>query len=203
MVTEFAPFGNLENLMRNNPDKPPTLQFRIKLMIDAGRGIQYLHENGILHRDIKPDNFLIMSLDENVPVNCKLTDFGSARNINLLMTNISFTKGIGTPAYMAPEIINKQHYKTAADIYAFAIVMYEIFGWTDAFPKTLFRFPWQIADFVMNGYRPYHCDAITPNLYNIIERSWCQKQNERLTIEDIVSCLETELMKLNLKIVNL
>ena len=37
------------------------------------------------------------------------------------MTNISFTKGIGTPKYMAPEVLNKQHYKKPADIYSFAL----------------------------------------------------------------------------------
>ena len=78
-------------------------------MLDAAKGIQYLHENGILHRDIKPDNFLVISLDENL-VNAKLTDFGSARNFNLLMTNMTFTKGVGTPKYMAPEILFKEKY---------------------------------------------------------------------------------------------
>ena len=92
---------------------------RVKFMIDAAKGLKYLHDNGILHRDIKPDNFLVVSLDMNVKVNCKLTDFGSSRNINMLMTNMTFTKGIGSPSYMAPEILNREHYKKAADVYSF------------------------------------------------------------------------------------
>ena len=50
----------------------------------------------------------VVSLEKNVKVNCKLTDFGASRNINMLNTNMTFTKGVGTPVYMSPEILNKQ-----------------------------------------------------------------------------------------------
>ncbi|ELP91133.1 protein serine/threonine kinase, putative, partial [Entamoeba invadens IP1] len=51
---------------------------------------------------------LVISLDLNEKVNAKLTDFGSARNVNMLMTNMTFTKVIGTPVYMALDILNKK-----------------------------------------------------------------------------------------------
>ena len=59
-------------------------------MLDAARGLEYLHTNGILHRDIKPNTVLVFSLEEVLTVNGKLTDFGSARKVNLLMTNMTF-----------------------------------------------------------------------------------------------------------------
>ncbi|EMS15264.1 serine/threonine kinase, putative [Entamoeba histolytica HM-3:IMSS] len=54
-------------------------------MIDGAKGISCLHLNGILHRDIKPDNFRVVTLDDNTEAKRKLTDFGSARNINMMI----------------------------------------------------------------------------------------------------------------------
>ena len=162
-------------------------------MVDCAKGIKYLHDNGILHRDIKPHNFLITSLDSNVSVNCKLTDFGSARNINLLMTNLSLTKGIGSPKYMAPEILNKDKYKKPADIFSFAITMYEIIGWCDAYSSSKFKYPWDVVEFVMNGNRLEKVDSISDSLFKIIEQCWCGNPIERLKIEDIDVMLEDQL----------
>ncbi|ELP91503.1 protein serine/threonine kinase, putative [Entamoeba invadens IP1] len=114
---------------------------RVKICLDAAKGILYLHENGILQRDIKPDNILVFSLETIEKVNAKLTDFGSSRNVNLLMTNMTFTKGIGTPTYMAPEVLKKEKYKMSADIFSFGITIYECVGWCEAYPKDEFKFP--------------------------------------------------------------
>ena len=49
------------------------------------------------------------------------------------MTNMTFTKGIGTPTYMLPELLNKQHYKKPCDIYSFSITIFEIIKWGKAY----------------------------------------------------------------------
>ncbi|ELP89949.1 tyrosine protein kinase, putative [Entamoeba invadens IP1] len=128
MVTEFAHYGSCQDLINHNRSDEVKMKMRVKMMLDALRGISYLHENGILHRDIKPDYILVFSLDLNDKVNAKLTDFGSSRNVYMLMTNKTFTKGIGTPKYMAPEVLKKEKYTKSADIYSFGVTMYEVFG---------------------------------------------------------------------------
>ena len=198
MVTEFAQYGSLQDLINKRKDNPPSERVRLKMILDGAKGIEYLHANGILHRDIKPDNLLCVSLEENVTVNCKLTDFGSARNLNMLMTNMTFTKGIGSPVYMAPEVLNKQKYKKPSDVYSFAVTIYEVMIWDDAYPKKHFQFPWDIADFVNSGKRPNNQDII-PNkkIEKIVEDSWCQEPRDRLTIHDIVVLFDTEFIKMN------
>ncbi|ELP86873.1 protein serine/threonine kinase, putative [Entamoeba invadens IP1] len=189
MVTEFAQYGSLQDLLKNKSNSEIDMKLRIKFMLDTSQGILYLHSNGILHRDIKPDNFLVYSLDFNDNVNTKLTDFGSARNVNLLLTNMTFTKGIGTPVYMAPEILKQEKYTKSSDIYSFAISMYECFGWEDVFPKSMFPFPWKIAEFVINGRRLEKKPVMSDALYNLITSCWDADKYNRLSINQIVDTL--------------
>ncbi|BFU21946.1 protein kinase domain containing protein [Entamoeba histolytica] len=190
MVTEFAKYGSIQDIMNKRNITEISKKIRIKFMIDGAKGISYLHSNGILHRDIKPDNFLVVSLDDNIEVNCKLTDFGSARNINMMMTNMTFTKGIGSPIYMAPEVLNHQHYKMPSDIYSFSITMLQIITWQDPFPKSEFKFPWKIAEFISTGKRPVIIQEVEEDIKEIIEKSWQQEPKERITIDEIVRMLE-------------
>ncbi|ELP92888.1 tyrosine protein kinase, putative [Entamoeba invadens IP1] len=192
MVTEFAQYGSLQDLMKHKTSEEVDMKLRVKYMIDAAKGISYLHENGILHRDIKPDNILIFSLDINEKVNGKLTDFGSPRNVNMMMTNMTLTKGIGTPVYMAPEVLNKEHYKKPADVYSLAITMYEVFGWSNTYPIETFKFPWKIAEFVMSGKRLQRKENIPEKLYQIIEKCWKQNPKERTTIIDLIELIQKE-----------
>ncbi|ELP93745.1 dual specificity mitogen-activated protein kinase kinase, putative [Entamoeba invadens IP1] len=172
MVTEFAQIGSLHDL--------------IKIVLDAAYGISYLHSNGILHRDIKPDNILVVALDFDQKVNAKLTDFGSSRNINMMMTNITFTKGIGTLVFMAPEVIMSQKYKISADVYSFAVTMYECFAWSRSYASNEFLYPWNVVDFVTKGKRLPKPENFSDECYKIICDSWKHKAGDRPPIENVI-----------------
>ncbi|ELP91149.1 serine/threonine protein kinase HT1, putative [Entamoeba invadens IP1] len=197
MVTEFAQFGSLQDLMRIKKSEEIEMKLRIKMCLDCAQGILYLHENGILHRDIKPDNFLVFSIDSKDGVNAKLTDFGSARNINMMMTNMTFTKGIGTPVYMAPEVLRRKKYKMPCDIYSFAITMFEVFGWCMAYPFTIFKFPWKIAEFVISGKRRIKPEDMPMQCFELIKKCWEEKYTERLSAGEIVENLKLLYEQLN------
>ena len=79
-------------------------------------GLEYIHFNNILHRDIKPDNLVI---DKNGYV--KITDFGISREIGKLIKGESS----GTPGYMAPEVMCGKSHSIDSDYYCLGIMAYE------------------------------------------------------------------------------
>ncbi|ELP94704.1 serine/threonine protein kinase HT1, putative [Entamoeba invadens IP1] len=190
MVTEFAQFSSLNDLMIKMKWHQITEKLKIKFIIDAAKGLSYLHTNGILQRDIKPDNILIVSVERNDQVNAKLTDFGASRNINMLMTNMTFTKEVGTPNFMAPEVLKGEKYTTSADVYSFAITIYECFGWCEAYSKDAFKFPWKIAEFVTARKRLEKRKNIIEELTRLMEQCWLQNSDERIKINHVVDELQ-------------
>ena len=106
-------------------------------MLDAAKGLSHLHGNGTLHRDRKPANVPVFSLDEVLTINGKLKDFGSSRNVNTLVKNMTFTKVIGSSTPTAPEVLNREKHKKAVDLYSFGTMMYECFSCAGAYHKNV------------------------------------------------------------------
>ena len=100
----------------------------VSLLRDVARALSYAHEQGIVHRDVKPDNVMLSGGAAVV------TDFGIAKAISVALGNAggatSLTQaggGIGTPTYMAPEqAVGDPGTDHRADIYAFGCVAYEL-----------------------------------------------------------------------------
>ncbi|ELP88813.1 protein serine/threonine kinase, putative [Entamoeba invadens IP1] len=146
-------------------------------------------------KNIKPDNILVFSMDVNERVNAKLTVFGSSRNINLSMTNMTFTKGVGTPKYMVPEIINKEKYKKSADIFSFGVTMYECLAWCESYSKENFGYPWDIVDYVMSRKRQGKPSCVSEKVFDVVSRVWEQTPENRSLADKIVKQLDVEYNK--------
>ena len=86
--------------------------FYAAIVVEA---LEYLHERDIMHRDLKPENIMVT---ENGYL--KLIDFGSAKVIH----GRTYTR-VGTPCYMAPEMILGKGYETSADLWSLGIMLYE------------------------------------------------------------------------------
>ena len=83
--------------------------------------LNYMHQRQIVHRDIKPENILFEKADQNESL-IKITDFGFA---NFLDPNEeSLTDTLGSPLYMAPEIVKKVKYNTKVDIWSLGVLTY-------------------------------------------------------------------------------
>ncbi|KAJ6954116.1 hypothetical protein NC652_005755 [Populus alba x Populus x berolinensis] len=117
IVTEFMPGGNLYDYLHKNHSILELPQL-LKFVIDVCKGMEYLHQKNIIHRDLKTGNLLMDT--QNV---VKVADFGVARFQN---QGGVMTAETGTYRWMAPEVINHLPYDQKADVFSFAIVLWEL-----------------------------------------------------------------------------
>ncbi|KAH3744494.1 protein serine/threonine kinase [Pelomyxa schiedti] len=188
LVTELFPYGSLKSAINKHPF---SYQLILKCFLDCTRGMTFLHQANVLHRDLKPDNLLVLTLDIGAPVNCKITDFGTSRNFTQTEETQNFTTGVGTPMYMPPELLASGKYRESADVYSFGILAWEIVTRRDPF-SDLQSF-WKITEFVINGNRPPLEEINSPGLKSIIEKCWAQDHHDRPRFEDVSPLLEQEL----------
>ena len=118
LVMEYLPGGTLKEWGR----RPMSYQKAARTLLPIGRALDYAHQQGIIHRDVKPSNILITRAGEPL-----LSDFGIAKVLEgEHTTQITSTgTGIGTPEYMAPEQWRNE-IVPQTDIYALGIVFYEM-----------------------------------------------------------------------------
>jgi len=109
-------------LQRQGPFVPETAA---EAGIQACAGLDYAHRRGIIHRDVKPGNLMIVGGPVGGgPMTVKLTDFGIARAIE--QTRITQVGSVvGTAAYLAPEQVRGEEATPATDVYALGVVLYQ------------------------------------------------------------------------------
>ncbi len=97
---------------------PEALVLRIGARL--GTALAHAHAHGVVHRDLKPSNVLVDLSGGQL----KLADFGIARQDDASLTRTGMT--LGTPAYMAPELLSGAPASPASDAYALGVVLYEL-----------------------------------------------------------------------------
>lgn len=128
MVMPFRKEGSLLNWLRqHNPSKALSPKYVAHFLRQAADALQYAHDQQIIHRDVKPSNFLIRSNNENADYpDLLLADFGLAKLGTMTSSVSRATRGnYGTPIYMAPEHWDGKPVP-ATDQYSLAVMAYEL-----------------------------------------------------------------------------
>lgn len=123
LVMEYVPGGSLADAIRPGPTQklalPLPTDLAINLVGQVAAALQYTHDRGVVHRDVKPGNILLRELD-NGAWQALLADFGVAR---AMQSQTQRTQVTGTFAYMAPEQFSGT-FSPASDQYALAVVAF-------------------------------------------------------------------------------
>nr|XP_033480165.1 dual specificity testis-specific protein kinase 2-like [Epinephelus lanceolatus] len=136
-LTEYINGGNLEQLL--DSDLYLSWCVRIGLSLDIARGLQYLHNKGIFHRDLTSKNCLVRC--DNGVFTAVVGDFGLAEKIP------DYSDGVvkqplaivGSPYWMAPEVLRGELYDEKVDVFAYGIILCEIIARIEADPDFLPR----------------------------------------------------------------
>jgi len=191
IVTEFCPFGDLNSALKKYPFPYP---LKLKALLDASRAMDYLHQSGMIHRDLKTENLLVVSLEAMSQTVCKLSDFGTARGLNSFAQakTMMLTKGVGTPIFMAPEMLTgSQCYATTADVYSFGVMMCHVAN--NELPYTRdrrFDSSYQFVQKVIAGMRPELKVDMPADYKKLMTACWDNNPDARPRFSEISDMLE-------------
>jgi len=132
LALEFCISRNMKMAMREDGDRDELAYWTPKIITEGAEGLGYIHKQGWIHRDVKPDNFL---LDHEG--NIKLIDFSIAeRKKTGLGKWFGGSTVQGTRSYMSPEQIRGKNLDDRADIYSYGCLLYELVGGKMPFTAT-------------------------------------------------------------------
>lgn len=138
----------------------------LALMRDLLDALHFVHEAGIIHRDVKPANVMV------VGGRAKLMDFGVAHTTDREGDEAEATRAgtlVGTPAYMSPEQIQAQPLDRRSDIFSAGIVFYQLLTWTKPFHGA----QWELAKKIVEDdpVWPSNLVQVPPDLDRVVARA--------------------------------
>ena len=180
LAMEFVDGKTLQQLL-DDPDEKFDYKRRAKAASEVASALEHIHHRGIVHLDLKPANVLT-----TIDGCCKLADFGCSQRIN---TTNKF-RLVGTFAYWAPELIGGASPTEKADVYSFAICLWQI--WTRETPYKLQNYQSVMYRVVNRKLRPHipEGNEFDNRHRELMVASWSANPEERPPAASIVCTLK-------------
>eukprot|EP00935_MAST-01C_sp_MAST-1C-sp1_P000635 g635.t1 len=178
----------------------PAYSYALVLSMIKGvaSALAFMHSKKVIHRDLKPDNIFVSKAGK-----AKIGDFGLSRILhagtsglvdsqNRLMVS-PMTANIGSPAFMAPELLSETsldtQYDSAIDIYSFAIIVNVLVRREKAYQERDFRGALHLLQCVNDDHRPFIPNHCPPCFVEVMRQCWQTDPSERLSASGVVSLL--------------
>lgn len=142
--------------------------------------VETCHSLGVMHRDLKPENFLLVNKDDDFSL--KAIDFGLSV---FFKPGQIFTDVVGSPYYVAPEVLLK-HYGPAADVWTAGVILYILLSGVPPFWAETQQ---GIFDAVLKGYIDFESDPwpiISDSAKDLIRKMICKSPRDRLTAHQVL-----------------
>ena len=183
LITEYAENGDLYKILKGQIQKKQYFEesLIISWLIQACLALKYIHNLHVIHRDIKPQNIF---LTKNGII--KIGDFGISKILNQNHRNAK--THIGTPLYMAPEVIESKKYDYKADIWSLGITFFELMSFKEPYKGNN---EYSLYLNIVRGNKNKSINDIiydySEELYNIVNKMISNNPSQRPDIDEILN----------------
>lgn len=184
IILEYANHGTLQDMLNFLIQRrcKATMYMIWSVLAQVSDALMYLHSKKIIHRDVKPSNILINQLfvGEEGFFEFKLCDFSLARRFDDAEEHM-FGSVVGTPSYIAPEVIDGDLYDTSVDVWGLGVTLYELAMLSKPFRGRCRR---ELYESIKEARIPSSPICTDKTLEELIRRCLCK--DNRISVRSII-----------------